>query len=73
MHREIIKPGLIDRSLGRLYDELFNARQQGDYVPMVEFDREVVVEQAGEVGEYLPQLRQLITHIARTYEESSGV
>ena len=73
LHREIIKPGLIDESLGRLYDELFNARQQGDYVPLVEFDREVVVEQAGEVGEYLPQLRQLVTHIADTYEESSGV
>ncbi len=73
LHREFIKTGLIDRSLGRLYDELFNARQQGDYVPLVEFDREVVVEQANDVGGCLPQLRQLVTHLVSTYEESNGV
>jgi len=56
-----------------LYDELFNARQQGDYVPLVEFDREVVIEQVGDVGERLPQLRQLVMHLISTYEESTGV
>jgi uncharacterized protein (UPF0332 family) len=73
LHREFIKPGLIGRSLGRLYDELFNARQQGDYVPLVEFDREVVNEQVNDVGECLPQLRQLVTRLVSTYEESNGV
>lgn len=73
LHREFIKPGLINKSLGRLYDELFNARQQGDYVPLVEFDKEVVIEQANDVGECLSQLRQLVMHLVSTYEESNGV
>lgn len=73
LHREFIKPGLMDRSVGRLYDELFNARQQADYVPLVEFDRGIVIEQIGDVSECLPQLRQLVAHLANTYEESNGV
>lgn len=72
LHREFVKPGLLDKSLGRLYDELFNARQQGDYVPLVEFERDVVIEQANDVGEFLPQLRKLITHLIGIYEEQNG-
>lgn len=73
LYREFIKSGLIDRSFGRLYDELFNARQQGDYVPLVEFDREIVIEQIGDVSECLPQLRQLVAHLVSTFEALNGV
>lgn len=73
LHRDFIKPGLIDKQVGRLYDELFNARQQGDYAPLVEFDKEVVIEQAADVGQLLPQMRQLVTRKLESSNEPNGV
>ena len=68
-----IRLGLIDKQVGRLYDELFNARQQGDYAPLVEFDKEVVSEQAVDVSQLLPQLRLLVTQLLDSYEKPNGV
>lgn len=51
LHRDFIKTGKIDKKIGRLYDELFNARHQADYTPLVEFDKEIVKEQYSEVLE----------------------
>lgn len=73
LHRDFIKPGLIDKQVGRLYDKLFNARQQGDYVPLVEFDKDIVVEQAVDVGQLLSQLRQIVTQSLDNYQEPNGV
>ncbi len=63
LHRDFIKPGLIDKGIGRLYDESFNARQQGDYAPLVEFDQEVVGAQTSDVTRVLPQLRRLVDQL----------
>jgi len=41
-HREFIKKGLLDIKWGRLYDQLFEDRQEGDYVVFVAFDRDYV-------------------------------
>ncbi len=51
LHRDFIKTGKIDKQVGRLYDELFNARHQADYTPLVEFDKEIVKEQYSDVKE----------------------
>jgi len=51
LHRDFIKSGKIDKQVGRLYDELFNARHQADYTPLVEFDKEIVKEQYSDVIE----------------------
>lgn len=51
LHRDFIKTGKIDKQIGRLYDELFNARHQADYTPLVEFDKEIVKEQYSDVIE----------------------
>lgn len=63
LHRDFIKPGLMEKRVGRLYDELFNARQQGDYTPLVEFDIEVLTEQASDVSEMLTQFRYLVAEL----------
>lgn len=73
LHRDFIKTGLIDKQVGRLYDELFNARQQGDYAPLVEFDQEVVIEQTTDVSQALPRLRRLATQLLEGYERPKGI
>lgn len=37
-HQEMIKPDLISKENGLLYDELFEARQRGDYLELVSFE-----------------------------------
>lgn len=53
LHRDFIKVGKIDIEVGKLYDKLFNARHQADYTPLVEFDKNVVVQQYEKVDNAL--------------------
>ena len=39
-HRQFIKTGLLDMKWGRLYDQLFEDRQEGDYIVFVSFEPE---------------------------------
>lgn len=59
-HREFIKPGELDTEWGQLYDELFEDRNEADYVEFVEFDRQYVRRQLRRCREFLENLRPLI-------------
>ena len=52
-HREIIKEGLLDVKWGKLYDQLFEDRQEGDYLAMVTFDKQYVESQLTLCTEFL--------------------
>lgn len=41
-HQHLVKKGLISHEHGKLYDELFEARQRGDYIELVRFEKELV-------------------------------
>jgi hypothetical protein len=41
-HKHLVKPGLVSRENGQLYDELYEARQRGDYIELVRFEEEPV-------------------------------
>ncbi len=41
-HQHLVKPGIVSREHGQLYDELFEARQRGDYMELVYFDKKTV-------------------------------
>jgi len=41
-HREFVKTGLMDTKWGKFYDQLFEDRQEGDYIALVQFDKEYV-------------------------------
>ncbi|MEW6447344.1 MAG: HEPN domain-containing protein [Bacillota bacterium] len=51
-HRDFVRTGEVDKSYGRLYDELFHARHQGDYAPMTEFEESVVKEELRDVERF---------------------
>ena len=41
-HLEFIKTGIIDKSFGKLYSDLFDWRQEGDYADFISFDKATV-------------------------------
>jgi len=59
-HREFIKTGLLGVKWGKLYDQLFEDRQEGDYVALIAFDREYVEAQLTRCTQFLNELRPLI-------------
>ncbi len=60
-HREFIKTGLLDVEWGKLYDQLFEDRQEGDYVALTSFDQDYVESQITRCRNFLIALRPLIS------------
>jgi len=65
-HRKFIKSGLLAPEWGKLYDELFEDRQEADYVALVRFDHEYVEVQLHRCDEFLTRLRPLISGLPGT-------
>jgi hypothetical protein len=38
-HKELVKKGIIGKNFAKLYDELFEARTEGDYKPFTIFEK----------------------------------
>lgn len=55
-HKNMVKPNLISQDYGKLYDELFEARQRGDYIEMVSFEKE-------QIEDWLERARILVDSI----------
>lgn len=62
-HQHFIKTGLIDIEWGKLYDQLFEDRQEGDYVVFITFEADYVESQLTKCTQFLKQLRTLIPSI----------
>lgn len=60
-HREFIKTGLLDLEWGKLYDQLFEDRQEGDYVALTLFERGYVETQLARCSQFLAKLRPPIS------------
>jgi len=58
-HREIIKTGLMDTEWGRLYDQLFEDRHEGDYVALTDFDKLYVKEKLMQCRQFLLILKKV--------------
>ncbi|MEM6838673.1 MAG: HEPN domain-containing protein [Cyanobacteria bacterium P01_C01_bin.120] len=56
-NREYVKPGLISKDLARLYNDLFERRQEADYLDFLTFDQ-------AQVEPLLPTVETFINHIA---------
>jgi uncharacterized protein (UPF0332 family) len=59
-HHEFIKTGIIDISWGKLYDRFFEDRQEGDYIPVVDFEKDYVRDQLDLCKQFLSILEPLI-------------
>jgi len=63
-HREFIKTGLLDVQFGKLYDQLFEDRQEGDYIAFISFESDYVEFQMKQCFEFLHQLKPLISEFS---------
>ena len=59
-HKELVKKGKIDKIYGKLYDELFEAREEGDYKPFVSFEKEQVEKWIKLTEEFIKEMENLI-------------
>lgn len=62
-HKQFIKTGLLEKKWGRLYDQLFEDRQEGDYVVFISFEPTYVETQLNQCTQFLEQIRRLISSI----------
>jgi uncharacterized protein (UPF0332 family) len=60
-HREFIKTELLDKEWGKFYDELFEDRQEGDYLAFSSFERSYVEAQLKRGAQFLNLLGGLMT------------
>ena len=68
-NRDIIRPGLLSRKHGDLYNQLFRDRQEGDYVEFTAFDTPYVQEKIDACEEFLTHLRPLLKSLPSAMEE----
>ncbi|MDZ7695891.1 MAG: HEPN domain-containing protein [Deltaproteobacteria bacterium] len=59
-HQKFIKPGLVERRWGRFYDQLFEDRQEGDYVVFISFEPAYVESKMNECAQFIECVRPLI-------------
>ncbi|KXB09477.1 hypothetical protein AKJ60_00145 [candidate division MSBL1 archaeon SCGC-AAA385M11] len=61
LHRELIRQGTLDKSWGKFFDEVFESRQRGDYMPMVRFENEQVEYLLEQADIFLTEIKKLLS------------
>lgn len=59
MNQHFVKPGIVTMENGRLYNRLFDARQEGDYVDFVAFQKDDVEPWIAQVHDFIEAISQL--------------
>ncbi len=56
----VVNEGSVEKSLGKLYTKLFNARHKGDYGDLFDFDEVTVTPLVPQVREFLDRIKVLL-------------
>jgi uncharacterized protein len=59
-NRHFVRPRVISAALGRLYRDLFESRQQGDYQDLVRFEEQQVRPWLSEVQRFVVRVEELL-------------
>lgn len=59
-HSEFIKTGHLPAEWGKYYDQLFRDRQEGDYIPLIDFKRSYIQTQLSRCKEFLNMIKPII-------------
>lgn len=62
-HQVTIKPGLLDSQWGKFYDQLFEDRNEADYIALIAFDKEYIENRLTQCKQFLEQLRPLLSSL----------
>ena len=61
-NQHYVKPGIVTKENGRLYNRLFDLRQEADYLDFVSLDEETVEPLVGETAVFIETIQSLITN-----------
>jgi uncharacterized protein (UPF0332 family) len=64
-NREYVKTGKVPKDLARIYNDLFERRQEGDYIDFVSFQESQVVP-------WISKAEELVGYIAGLVQEETG-
>ena len=56
-NQHIIKKQILSKERGKLYNQLFEARQEGDYVDFVTFDEDLIAPWISRVKKFLDEIK----------------
>lgn len=62
LHQHIVKKGHLSVDLGKIYDRLFENRQEGDYIELVRFEKEQAEEAISDATRFVTAVRKLLYH-----------
>lgn len=60
-HSEFVKTGLISKDFGKLYSDLFDWRQEGDYADFVSFEQATVIPLLEQTEDLIKEIEKLLT------------
>ena len=59
-HQNFVKTGRLDKSLGQIYDKLYDNRQKSDYADLINFEAHVVNDWYDEAEKIVQKIQNLI-------------
>ena len=59
-HQHLVKTELISHELGLLYDELYEARQRGDYIELVNFEKSQIEDWLARAKEFVDTVGKIV-------------
>lgn len=59
-HQHLVKTELISHEHGLLYDELYEARQRGDYIELVNFEKSQIEDWLGRTKEFVDTVGKIV-------------
>ena len=59
-HSEFVKNDIIDKNFGKLYSDLFDWRQEGDYADFISFDKATVIPLLDQTESLIREIEKLL-------------
>lgn len=60
LHRDLVRNGIVEDRWGKFFDEVFEARQRGDYTPMVKFEPDQLEDSLQQAAHFLQVMEELV-------------
>lgn len=59
VHQQLVKAGLLSADFGKLYDRLFENRQEGDYLELVNFEEEQIAQAIKDATTFVDEIEKI--------------
>jgi len=63
-HQNFVKTGRLDKSLGQIYDKLYDNRQKSDYADLINFEAHEVKDWYDEAEKIVQEIKDLINEVS---------